>query len=215
MRKNPKQERSQRSIQLIFQAVEKLLSQSELSSFSTSKLAEISGFSIGSIYQYFSNKDAVLKSMAIFYNNRIIEEIEREVAGINPAGDLVDSVHDIVASIAMHYGGTARWQRTLLRIGWSMDQMPEFIEATDRIGRVIFASMEDRHRQGKYLDIKLSNEKIFILTRAISGLIRSFVLEGRSLSENVYLINQLQCISLAILCGNNEVPCKCHACLEK
>lgn len=212
MRRTPKQERSQQSIQIIFQAVEKLLSESDLNGFTTSKLAEVSGFSIGSIYQYFSNKDAVLKTMAIAYNNRIIEEVESEIAELDPASDMADSVRDIVASVARHYGGKARWERTLLRIGWGMDQIPEFIETTNRIGRVIFASMEERHSQGKYLDIKLTDEKMFILTRAISGLIRSFVLEGRDLSENVYLIDQLQCISLAILYSNNGISCKCQVC---
>lgn len=214
MRRNPKQERSQQSLQIIFQAAEKLLSKYGLSQFTTRKLAEVSGFSVGLIYQYFSNKDAVLKAMALACNNKIIDSIENDAAKINSDSNLSDSVRDVVASIVRNYSGVRPWEKILLRIGWEMDQDPEFIETTSRIGRVLFILIEKLHKQGRCLEAKLVDEKLFFLTKAISGVIRSFVLEERDLNESAYLIDQLQYISLAVMCNNNEMACKCPACVE-
>src|ERR1700722_20045031 len=63
-RREPSQGRAQKTMLLIFEAASRLLEQEGLENFNTNRLAEISGFSVGTIYQYFADKRAILLALA-------------------------------------------------------------------------------------------------------------------------------------------------------
>lgn len=58
-RRDPKQARSRALIDAILEAVNRLTADHELK-FSTKRIAEVAGVSIGSLYQYFPSKDSLL-----------------------------------------------------------------------------------------------------------------------------------------------------------
>ncbi|MGH8419585.1 MAG: TetR family transcriptional regulator [Pseudomonas sp.] len=60
LRKNPKQARSEESVSIILQAAVQVLAKEGASRFTTARVAEKAGVSIGSLYQYFPNKAAIL-----------------------------------------------------------------------------------------------------------------------------------------------------------
>jgi len=60
LRKKPKQARSEASISVILQAATQVLAKEGASRFTTARVAEKAGVSIGSLYQYFPNKAAIL-----------------------------------------------------------------------------------------------------------------------------------------------------------
>ncbi|MBS1969969.1 MAG: TetR/AcrR family transcriptional regulator [Bdellovibrionales bacterium] len=62
-RKEPKQERSRQTYQVILQGASKIIRKFGVQKFSTNKVAEESGVSIGSLYQYFPSKEAVIAAL--------------------------------------------------------------------------------------------------------------------------------------------------------
>lgn len=60
LRKQPTQERSRLMIEDILEAANLVLQKEGLSAFNTNRVAETAGVSIGSLYQYFPNKESLL-----------------------------------------------------------------------------------------------------------------------------------------------------------
>jgi AcrR family transcriptional regulator len=59
-RKQPRQERSTRLVADILQAAARVLAQEGAPRFTTARVAEAAGVSVGSLYQYFPSKEAIL-----------------------------------------------------------------------------------------------------------------------------------------------------------
>ncbi|WP_413289988.1 TetR/AcrR family transcriptional regulator [Bdellovibrio sp. HCB337] len=62
-RKEPKQERSRQTYQVILQGAMRVIRRDGLQKLSTNKVADESGVSIGSLYQYFPSKQAILAAL--------------------------------------------------------------------------------------------------------------------------------------------------------
>jgi AcrR family transcriptional regulator len=72
-RRLPKQERSRAIVDSILAATEELLKNESPEALTTNRIAERAGVSIGSLYRYFPNKDAILGSL---YDSEVGREAE-------------------------------------------------------------------------------------------------------------------------------------------
>src|ERR1700722_1032131 len=63
-RKAAKQERAQLTVEAILEAASQVFERHGYAHASTNRIAERAGVSIGSLYQYFPNKDAILVALA-------------------------------------------------------------------------------------------------------------------------------------------------------
>lgn len=59
-RKEPRQERSRLMTETILEAAARVLVRDGLPAFTTNRVAEVAGVSVGSLYQYYPNKEAIL-----------------------------------------------------------------------------------------------------------------------------------------------------------
>jgi AcrR family transcriptional regulator len=77
-RKSPVQTRSGQTVETILAAATRVLVREGAASFTTNKVAEKAGVSIGSVYQYFPNKESILAELA----RRHLAELERGIDDI-------------------------------------------------------------------------------------------------------------------------------------
>ncbi len=63
LKKTPQQERSRAMVETILAAATRVLNERPLNQVSTNLLADVAGVSIGSLYQYFDSKQAIVKSL--------------------------------------------------------------------------------------------------------------------------------------------------------
>jgi AcrR family transcriptional regulator len=74
-RRQPKQRRAHQTVDAVLDAVVRVLKREGFDAVTTNRIAEVAGVSIGSVYQYFPDKRAILVAL----HQRHIEEIDRMV----------------------------------------------------------------------------------------------------------------------------------------
>jgi len=77
-RKKPHQQRARVTVDIIIQAATKLIRESNDGNFNTNRLAEVAGVSIGTVYQYYEDKQAIVADIC----RRLIEEELSEIDGV-------------------------------------------------------------------------------------------------------------------------------------
>jgi AcrR family transcriptional regulator len=75
VRKKPVQQRSRDTVQTILSAAARVLEESGQADFNTNRVAERAGVSIGSVYQYFGDKNELLTALGL----QNVERTEREL----------------------------------------------------------------------------------------------------------------------------------------
>ncbi|MBB6551450.1 TetR/AcrR family transcriptional regulator [Nonomuraea rubra] len=79
-RKQPRQQRSRETVAAILEAAAQLFQRYGYAGTTTNKIAERAGVSIGSLYQYFPNKDSLLVALAEHYLAESGEQVARVFA---------------------------------------------------------------------------------------------------------------------------------------
>ena len=90
-RKSPSQERSRQTVDAIIEAAAQVFERHGYAGGTTNRIAERAGVSIGSLYQYFPNKEAILAVLL----ERHVAEAERIVARVME--HVAESPHDLDA----------------------------------------------------------------------------------------------------------------------
>ena len=79
-RKSPRQARSADTVETILAAAARVLERESLAGFNTNRVAEVAGVSVGSLYQYFPNKSALVAALIDRHESTIAASIESCVA---------------------------------------------------------------------------------------------------------------------------------------
>ncbi|MDZ3992403.1 hypothetical protein PspTeo4_17176 [Pseudomonas sp. Teo4] len=98
LRKRPTQSRSRALVDAVEQACLRILDETGEASLTVARIAEISGVAVGSIYQYFPNKDSII---ALLYE-RILDEESEELLRVRErlvGVPLKTALRDILANI--------------------------------------------------------------------------------------------------------------------
>lgn len=159
-RRQPRQQRALATRQAIFQATAQILEKDGEAALTTNRIAEVAGVSVGSLYQYFADKQAILVAMAQAENVATRAKLKAglEQGGISPARLLIR------IQIAILKDKPATRRAALKAI---LDA--ESAAAIAAEGRTT-ASLLPREGTPRGIDG-------FVLSRAIGGAIRAAVLE--------------------------------------
>ena len=200
MRKVPKQERSSQSVETIYQAVEKILEEEEFSTFSTNKLARVSGFSIGTIYQYFANKDSVLISMIHFYHTKIIERFVSYLHGVSVVDiGMEQAIAGLVDLAIDAYCATEKWKKSLQRIGWLKEAELESQQGYEQVGEALHDLVGRYHKAGLTTIQPPDKDLQFIILRSVCGCLRYSALQNYQFENELLLSKSLKSIVMTLL----------------
>ncbi|MDC5205967.1 TetR/AcrR family transcriptional regulator [Acinetobacter baumannii] len=111
-RKRPRQARSVATFEAILEAAARILESLGFAGFNTNAVAELAGVSIGSLYQYFPSKDALIVELIrrerAKLSNHIVEVIQQ-----SDAADLKDKLKLIIQAAVKHQLSRPQLARTL------------------------------------------------------------------------------------------------------
>lgn len=97
-RKKPVQERSRFTVDVILEAAVQVFEQYGYAAGTTARIAERAGVSVGSLYQYFPNKDAILVALADQHIAECQELATRVFAEVRDQNHTLEqALHDVVA----------------------------------------------------------------------------------------------------------------------
>ncbi|WP_396234917.1 TetR/AcrR family transcriptional regulator [Acinetobacter baumannii] len=111
-RKRPRQARSVATFEAILEAAARILESLGFAGFNTNAVAELAGVSIGSLYQYFPSKDALIVELIrrerAKISNHIVETIKQ-----HEAADLKEKLKLIIQAAVQHQLSRPQLARTL------------------------------------------------------------------------------------------------------
>ena len=93
LRKKPKQLRSKLMFDNILKVSTRVIEEVSLKKFTTNKVAEAAGISIGSLYQYFPNKQSILIELERIAVDEMIANIESLLFGENHTSQELSLIH--------------------------------------------------------------------------------------------------------------------------
>ncbi|WP_069164684.1 TetR/AcrR family transcriptional regulator [Nocardia altamirensis] len=113
-RKEPRQKRSQFTFDTILDAAARLFEEDGYKTTTTNKIAELAGVSIGTLYHYLPNKDALLYALARRHYQRSSEWLRSRFATFT-ADDpsLADTVRQLVTEMAHRHNQEPHLNRLL------------------------------------------------------------------------------------------------------
>jgi AcrR family transcriptional regulator len=116
-RKDPKQARSQATLDAILQAAAQILERAEreaAASSSTQAIADRAGVSIGSIYQYFPTKQALIQALIRHHLRKQMHMIDEMLASVEGLAAEAAAAK-LVAALIGAKRDTSRFERSMMR----------------------------------------------------------------------------------------------------
>lgn len=169
VRRTPRQERARDTVQIIFEATAQILQREGKSSLNTNYIAEYAGISVGTLYQYFSNKEAILVAMAR-------QELATDEANVirvitEPAADgETDRLRLAIRVLISAYSKRREARRIAFETLISEGLGDELAKAVQKVAQMVGAQS---HRLLPDRAAPISNASLFVITRAISGVLRA------------------------------------------
>ena len=176
-RKNPTQARAQQTVAIILDAAAQILQTEGEAYFNTNRVAEKAGFSIGTLYQYFPNKNSIIEAIA--ERERITIETAIQKALLDGLPHTIEEfLRIIIRQMINAFGRRQKLRRFIIIQMIRLDLFMPVLKEVDRISEMVSVLL--RKNQGDdYL--QLSKTQLFVLTRSIMGIIRAAVIENNSM----------------------------------
>lgn len=164
----PRQERALHKVGLILEAAMRLLDKGGLAHLSTNAVARTAGVSIGTLYQYFPNKEAILDALA---DREMADLSERVMQVIDDQRPMAhgDRARTIMHEVTSSYGRRRRVHRLVVEHSLARGG----IRIAPMIRRVITALTSGDHPPAP---VPLNEAEAFVLANAFVGVMRGMIL---------------------------------------
>ena len=174
MRKAPRQARSRATVEAVIEAGARILSDEGWAGFTTNKVAEAAGVSIGSLYQYFPDKDALIDAV----RRRHLEDSLAAVRGaFAPGKSLARFAEDLADAVIAAHRTHPGLHRVLL------DQVPvpdNYMDPNDRFEADYLRCFTQAAAAYRSRRDGASNEVVgLIVSDAIDGVVHNAARRGR------------------------------------
>ena len=178
-RREPTQARAQQTIQTLFKAAAQILDKEGEAGLTTNKVAAAAGFSIGTLYQYFSSKEVLVRAMAARGQDLVLQELEGYLSALETRADVqqMDGRELLGKAIHILLHGFAKGKglsQTLIRLGWTLEKPDETANAVRQVADRLAIFFERIAHPALQLP---STAQMFVLTRSVIGTLRSASLE--------------------------------------
>jgi AcrR family transcriptional regulator len=177
-RKRPKQERSQATVEAILTATTHILTEQGYAQFTTNRVAELAGVSIGSLYQYFPNKEALIVALAEHHTNAMSQLAQQHLEGLDDR-PMIDVLGQLLKAALAAHAINPRLHRVLNEQIPRSEAMRQADDAKmEAMLRSFLATRRDQ-RQPQNLDLT-----VFMLARTIKALVHGALLDRPELLKD-------------------------------
>ena len=184
-RKLPKQERSQATVSAILIATTRILTEEGYDKFNTNRVAELSGVSVGSLYQYFPNKAALLYALGEHHANEMAQLAQHHLEDLGDRS-ILEVLQQIIKAVLAAYAVNPKLYRILHQQVPRSEEMQKLDDA--RIEQMLhsFLALHRDQLRPQNLDIT-----VFIISRTIKALLYDAIADRPNLLKNGELEQEL------------------------
>lgn len=196
-RKLPQQDRSRLTVEAILEATAHILTEEGYDKANTNRIAERAGISVGSLYQYFPNKESLMAALMEQHSSEIAALVESKLQ------DLFDeppeiAIPELVRAVIAAHAINPRLHQVLNEEIPRSERLQQMQKADERIAellRMYLKRWSDRiHPQNLEMTI-------FILSRTVESLCHSAVIEHPSFVSSSQFEQEVANLLLLYLTG--------------
>jgi AcrR family transcriptional regulator len=179
-RKHASQQRSRVTVDALIEATARILVKEGFDKASTNRIAEVAGVSVGSLYQYYPGKEALVAAVIERHNHEIMQVVRGTLAEIVSL-PIEQAVRKIIAVAIEAHRLDPRLHRVLA------EQLPrtgrlENVETLNREAYALFMAYLERHRaELRLVDLDLA---AFVCVTSIEALTHTAVLHRSDLLDD-------------------------------
>lgn len=165
-RKQPIQMRSRETVAIILEAAARVLEKDGLEGYNTNAVAERAGVSIGSLYQYFPNKDALTLALIAKFESELLDAV-RAAAAHADGKDLHESLQLVVRAHLGVHRRRAALNRLLEIEEDRLRRGPSDTSAARELQRIIAALLRNHRAQLRVTVCADTVEDLITIARAM------------------------------------------------
>lgn len=174
--REPKQERAHHKVGLILEAAMRLLEKGGLAQLTTNAVARTAGVSIGSLYQYFSNKDAILDALV----EREMADLSKRLLQVMEDPDPLphgERARRVMREVMSSYGRRRRVHRLVVEHALARGGLP----IAPLIQQVVAVLTSGERSPAP---VPLSEAEAFVLANAFLGVMRGMIMREEDASPD-------------------------------
>lgn len=172
-RRTPVQERAVDTVETIFEAAARILQSEGRAGLNTNRVAELAGVSIGTLYSYFPNKEAILLAMARRENDALRASVAKVLTADLQHTD-VSPVRLAIRALIKGYGVRNKSRRILMETLIASGGSAEIARPVQDIANLIAASGQNLLPKNARMPSAIG---LFVLTRAVDSVVRAATYE--------------------------------------
>ena len=180
-RKMPKQQRSKATVAAIIEATTQLLVEEGFHHLSTNRIAEVAGVSVGSLYQYFPNKEAVVSAVVDEFADRQFEILATELADFDLDADIDTAVFGLIRSMLEAKKQEPELSKVLFEELPPVGQTDVLKDWTQRAVEIVKVTLAMRADEIRPVNLDLA---AFVLVTACHGIVHTTVVDRPELLES-------------------------------
>ncbi len=196
-RKEARQRRSQATVDAILEAAARLFAGDGLERITTNQIAELAGVSVGSLYQYFPSKEAILGELIDRHAEQTMARLSSALDDLTN-GPISEALRTIVAILLEADTIDLNLHRVLL------DKLPDAGRAEQRQGEIrrvtliVRQLLESRRAELRVADLDVA---AFVLVQALEAVTNAAVVELPERLRDPVLIDEITALGTRYLLG--------------
>lgn len=191
--KTPTQGRSENLVQSILTAATRILEKSGFDQSTTNRIAEVAGVSIGSFYQYFPNKGALVAALIDRQIEKNLSKMEETIHSA-PHENLAQAIPYLVDAVVELLWQEKGFFSKLFVEALRLNRVELLVKARES-GAQLFESILNQHRDE--LESQDTAKLAFVCTNAVMGVIQISVLSVSPVLDKEALKEEL----VKLVCG--------------
>ncbi len=197
-RKLPKQDRSKVTVEAILEATTRILVEEGYDRANTNRIAERAGISIGSLYQYFPNKESLMTALMEQHAREMAELVETKLNCLFDS-PLEIVIPEIIKAVVAAHAIDPRLHQVLSEEIPRSERSPQMNRADERIAQLLGAYL---HRWRDKISPQNIDLTVFILSRTVDVLCHAAVIEHPNFVSNSQFEREASNLLLSYLTKN-------------
>jgi AcrR family transcriptional regulator len=170
-RRRPRQARAQATVEAIVKATSRVLVEEGYDRASTNRIAHAAGVSIGSLYQYFPSKEALVAALVENHVLRMREALDVALA-VDPPPALADRAQLLVRGMMAAYRVDPQLHHVLCQEVPKVGELTKVYGFEQHLAEVCRRFLFSVSERSRFTDV---DRAVFLLVNAVPGVIRAAI----------------------------------------